>query len=233
MRLVKTPVAAQHVQHVLERHLDQCTEDACSDCFACRDLELPADVAARCLSHPFKGSQSIRLVKTPAAAQHVLRDAPGPVYRGCCFRRKASLTLVCARTSSRELEPPADVLASCLNHPFNGSQSIRLVKTPVAAQHVLREAPGQVHRGCCLEERNLLHWSCRDLELPADVLANCLSHPFKGSQSMRLVKTPVAAQHVLREAPGQVYRGCCLEERHLPHWCVLGRLWVSRFGTSS
>ena len=78
-----------------ERHLDKCTDDVvnkkgifqidvCSDDDACRDLESPADVLARCLNHPFKGSQSMCLVKTPVAAQHVLREAPGQVYKRCC-----------------------------------------------------------------------------------------------------------------------------------------------------
>ena len=58
--------------------------DVCSDVCICLDLESPADVLARCLSHPLKGSQSMCLVKTPVAAQHVLQEAPRQVYRRCC-----------------------------------------------------------------------------------------------------------------------------------------------------
>ena len=88
-----------------KRHLDKCTDDVvdkkgifhvdvCSDDDACLDLESPADVLARRLSHPFKGSQSMCLVKTPAAR------GTWTSVQTMLLIRKASSTLMCARTSA-------------------------------------------------------------------------------------------------------------------------------------
>ena len=188
MNLVKTPVAACMC---CERHLDECTTGVLQSAFdGC--MELPADVLARCLPHPFQGSQIMNLVKTPVAACM------------CCERHLDECTTgVLQSAFDGCMELPADVLARCLPHPFQGSQIMNLVKTPVAA--------------CMCCERHLdecttgVLQSAFDgcMELPADVLARCLPHPFQGSQIMNLVKTPVAA--------------CMCCERHLDE-CTTGVL---------
>ena len=153
--------------------------------------ELPADVPALCLSHPFTGSQSVRLVKTPVGAL-------------CCERHlDQSTEEACANESARmdvrtAPELPADVPALCLSHPFTGSQSVRLVKTPVGALCCERHLDQSTEEACANESARMDVRTAP--ELPADVPALCLSHPFTGSQSVRLVKTPVGAL-------------CC--ERHL------------------